>query len=213
MRGCGSPQPAGLGWADFWRQGSLQDLPHKTLPTHKYPTVPPPVKFLYNSIIETPGRLTLYSKMFLDRQKMVDEAFTHYDVNHDGKLDVFEFKWALEAIGFNDETRDIKHKIRVWGDGTHITRDQFKAVITEILQNHDHSKDIDKAFAYFDHMNRGKILFEDLKKRSFELKLRYTEAELHSMIDDFDSDGDGYLTKEEFARIFDRIIVDGDTFY
>lgn len=61
--------------------------------------------------------------------------------------------------------------------------------------------EINRAFDLFDIQGNGTITLEDLSRVAVELNETIDAAELESMIDEFDMDGDGAISRQEFIEI------------
>jgi Ca2+-binding EF-hand superfamily protein len=61
--------------------------------------------------------------------------------------------------------------------------------------------EINRAFDLFDIHGNGTITLEDLSRVALELNETIDAAELESMIDEFDMDGDGAISRQEFIEI------------
>ena len=60
------------------------------------------------------------------------------------------------------------------------------------------------AFDLFDEDKKGKINMKNLKKAVKEINENLSDSELKAIMDEFDTDGDGYITKEDFLKIMDE---------
>ena len=136
-----------------------------------------------------------------EQRKEIDEAWNLFDMNQDGKIDFHEFKVALRALGFDVQKSDIRRWLTEKGDGNYIAQAQFEEVASELIRNRTPEEEIGRAFTLFDRTGRGKILFDDLKRVCLEVGEILPDEELQAMIDEFDIDGDGFINKEEFAKI------------
>lgn len=136
-----------------------------------------------------------------EHRKEIDEAWNLFDMNQDGKIDFHEFKVALRALGFDVQKSEIRRWLTEKGDGNYIVQAQFEEVASELIRNRTPEEEIGRAFTLFDRTGRGKILFDDLKRVCLEVGENLPDEELQAMIDEFDIDGDGFINKEEFAKI------------
>jgi centrin-3 len=79
--------------------------------------------------------------------------------------------------------------------------DAFQRIMAQKIIDRDPREEILRAFELFDTSGKGKIGIEELKKVAKELGEGLSEEEMASMIDEFDLDGDGMITREEFVDI------------
>ena len=73
--------------------------------------------------------------------------------------------------------------------------------MAERILERDPADEIMRAFELFDEGGKGKINLQDLRRVARELGEGLEEEELAAMIDEFDMDGDGAISKEEFLGI------------
>ena len=78
---------------------------------------------------------------------------------------------------------------------------QFQLIMAERISERDPADEIMRAFELFDEGGKGKINLQDLRRVARELGEGLEEEELAAMIDEFDMDGDGAISKEEFLGI------------
>ena len=62
-----------------------------------------------------------------------------------------------------------------------------------------------KAFDLFDSDGTGKISMENVRAASTNLGERLSESEITAMIDEFDRDQDGYISRSEFLYIMQQL--------
>lgn len=136
-----------------------------------------------------------------EQRKEIAEAWNLFDLNQDGKIDFHEFKVALRALGFQVTKADIRRWLQEKGDGEYITMGPFEEVASELMRQRKPEEEVARAFTLFDRSGRGRILFDDLKRVCLEVGEDLTDEELQAMIDEFDIDGDGYINRDEFAKI------------
>merc|ERR1711998_575947 len=62
-----------------------------------------------------------------------------------------------------------------------------------------------KAFKLFDASGGGKIAFKDLKAVAQELGEAMSDNDLQGMMDEADTDGDGYVNETEFLAVMKSV--------
>ena len=73
--------------------------------------------------------------------------------------------------------------------------------MTQKIADRDPQEETLKAFKLFDDDNTGKISVRNLRRVARELGENLSEDELKAMIDEFDKDGDGEISEQEFLSI------------
>merc|ERR1711883_50012 len=113
-----------------------------------------------------PGQLT---EEQLDE---IREAFSLFDSDASGMIDIRELKAAMRALGFEVKNEELKKMV----------------------------EDIEKVFKLFDDDNTNKISFRNLARVAEELGENIDDEELQDMINQADRDGDGEINLDEFYR-------------
>merc|ERR1719378_1437060 len=114
----------------------------------------------------------------------IREAFSLFDSDASGMIDVRELKAAMRAFGFevkNEELKKMVTDIDNDGNGT-IEFVEFLQMMTGKMGEKDTREDIEKVFKLFDDDNTNKISFRNLAR---------VDEELQDMINQADRDGDG----------------------
>merc|ERR1712139_485178 len=126
-----------------------------------------------------PGQLT-------DEQlDEIREAFSLFDSDASGMIDVRELKAAMRALGFevkNEELKKMVMDVDNDGNGT-IEFAEFLQMMT--------GKMGEKVFKLFDDDNTNKISFRNLARVAEELGENIDDEEMQDMINQADRDGDG----------------------
>ncbi|XP_017317406.1 centrin-3 isoform X4 [Ictalurus punctatus] len=73
--------------------------------------------------------------------------------------------------------------------------------LTDRILDRDPKEEVMKAFKLFDDDDSGKISLKNLRRVARELGEDISDEELRAMIDEFDTDGDGEISQEEFLSI------------
>lgn len=78
---------------------------------------------------------------------------------------------------------------------------RFQTLMAARILARNPEEEILRAFDLFDEGGKGKISLADLRRVARELGEGLQEEELVAMIEEFDMDGDGMISREEFVQI------------
>lgn len=133
-----------------------------------------------------------------EQKEEIKEAFDIFDANHDKFLTHPELKVAMRALGFDVTSQDVTQLLR----GQKLMGfDEFESIMTDKIMRRDPLEEITRAFKLFDEEGRGKISLRSLRKVAKDLNESIDDTELAAMIEEFDLDGDGEISLEEFISI------------
>ena len=141
---------------------------------------------------------------------LLKEAFDLFDMEKTGKIDFHELKLTLKAFGFKitkEEMFIIKEKLDPQNTNK-ISFDNFIDLMTQKFSERNPREEAIMAFDLFDEDKKGKINFKNLKKTIKEINENLTDLELKAIIDEFDNDKDGFITKNDFLKIMDEYYFD-----
>jgi Ca2+-binding EF-hand superfamily protein len=150
--------------------------------------------------------------------------FTLFDIDNDQNLSFQEMRVAFRALGFKIPRPELKQLLETYGMISPIALDQHRRKGTEpgqvhvsnlVLSKHaflkiaaekvsarDPAEEVERAFNLFDQDRKGYIVFEDLRRVAHELgETGLEDEELHAMINEFDFDGNGTVTRDTFFAI------------
>merc|ERR1711990_470217 len=116
----------------------------------------------------------------------IREAFSLFDSDASGVIDIRELKAAMRALGFE------------------VKNEELKKMMTAKMGEKDTREDIEKVFKLFDDDNTNKISFRNLARVAEELGENIDDEELQDMINQADRDGDGEINIDEFYRIMKK---------
>merc|ERR1712216_779434 len=133
------------------------------------------------------GRPAKKQKGLSDEQvEEIREAFSLFDSDASGAIDVRELKDAMRALGFevkNEELKKVVSDVDNDGNGTI----EFVEVLGKMSEK-DSREDIEKVFKLFDDDNTNKISFRNLARVAEELGENIDDEELQDMINQADRD-------------------------
>uniref|UniRef100_A0A3Q4GD37 Centrin 3 n=1 Tax=Neolamprologus brichardi TaxID=32507 RepID=A0A3Q4GD37_NEOBR len=112
-----------------------------------------------------------------DQKHEIKEAFELFDTDKDKEIDYHELKVIT-----------LMHVM-------------YGSAVTDRILERDPKEEIMKAFKLFDDDESGKISLRNLRRVARELGENISDEELRSMIEEFDTDGDGEINQEEFLTI------------
>merc|ERR1712103_14105 len=101
----------------------------------------------------------------------IREAFSLFDSDASGMIDIRELKAAMRALGFevkNEELKKMVSDIDNDGNGT-IEFTEFLSMMTGKMGEKDTREDIEKVFKLFDDDSSTKITFKNLARVAEEL--------------------------------------------
>ncbi|KAI0178619.1 hypothetical protein GGR52DRAFT_569528 [Hypoxylon sp. FL1284] len=162
-----------------------------------------------------------------EHRNEINDCFHLFDMNKDEQLDFSEFRYALQALGFSGLSRPdligaFKSAARPRAGWTplpalpnqpppaaapgvvdlRLSRDGFQAVAARYVAARDPREELLKTFALFDRGAKGVVTVDDLRAVVKELGEDVPDAELRGMVDQFDVEAKGGVSREEFLGIF-----------
>lgn len=147
-----------------------------------------------------------------DQINLLKEAFELFDMEKTGTIDYHELKLTMKAFGFTIKKAELLELLKRFdltdNPSNKINFDQFIELMTDKFSERDPREEAKMAFDLFDEEKKGKINIKNLKKAVKEINENLTENELKAIIEEFDTDNDGYITKEDFLKILDEYYFD-----
>eukprot|EP00466_Bigelowiella_natans_P016731 jgi/Bigna1/89126/estExt_fgenesh1_pg.C_440052 len=136
----------------------------------------------------------------------IKEAFTLFDTNHTGTINVRELKAAMRALGFQLKREEVKKMLDdIDKDGnSEITLDEFTNMMAQKMPLRDTKEEILKVFKLFDVDNSGYITLKNLRRICQELGEQLSEQDMAEMIEEADRDQDGQISPDEFYRVMKK---------
>lgn len=115
----------------------------------------------------------------------------------------------MRALGFDVKKQEVLNLMREYdreGSGQ-IEYHDFLEIMTHKISERDPVEEILKAFKLFDEDNTGRISLRNLRRVARELGENLSDDELQAMIDEFDKDGDGEISEQEFLNIMKQTSI------
>ena len=109
----------------------------------------------------------------------------------------------MKALGINLNKSELKimmQKVDKDGNGD-IDFDEFKALMTEKMNERNPEEELRKSFRLYDSDDTGKITFKNLRETANELGEDLTDDEILSMIREADTDGDDQISLDDFIKM------------
>lgn len=133
----------------------------------------------------------------------IKRAFNTFDTNGSRTLDKHEFRFAFRSLGFEmTKTKTDKYFEHYECNDKGMTRDIFEKIALKQYNQQTREEVIEKAFEQFDFDKNSKIGVKDIVAAFHLCGVEKTEKQVMHLIEEFDEDGDGELTYDEFCEIF-----------
>lgn len=133
----------------------------------------------------------------------ITTAFKTFDSNSSNTLDKHEFRFASRALGFEmSKARTDKYFEHYDCNNDGMPLKIFSKIMTKYYQEQTRKEVVEKAFGQFDFDDNSKIGIKDLVAAFHLVGVEKTEKQVEYLIKQFDEDGDGELTYDEFVEIF-----------
>ncbi|KAM9673822.1 uncharacterized protein ACIGJ3_008489 [Trichechus inunguis] len=131
------------------------------------------------------------------------QAFTMFDTNGDGTINVQELGQLMQSLGQNvpeDQLKVLIAMVDTDGDGV-IDFQEFLAAIAKRMKGKDTEENTLAVFREFDVDGNGHITVAELKQAMGKLGVKLSEEEVDGMIREADVDQDGKVNYQEFLRM------------
>lgn len=140
-----------------------------------------------------------------DQMNLIKEAFDMFDIEKEGMIELYEVSLALKAFKFNaskEELKKLSGKYKI--ENGKISFNDYIDLMTDKFSLRDPKEEALLAFDLFDEEKKGKIGLKNLKKCVKELDEKINDQDLKAIIEEFDTDNDGYITRDEFLKILEE---------
>merc|ERR1719253_1707938 len=114
-----------------------------------------------------------------EQRQEIKEAFDTFDSENTGKMEYYELKVAIRAMGFDIKKQEAQDLMARYDreDTGYIGFEAFEEIMTARYANQDPMEEIRKAFELFDEEKRGKISFRNLRRIARDLGEKLTDEE------------------------------------
>lgn len=157
-----------------------------------------------------------------EQREEINEAFSLFDLDKDGRVDYHELKVALKALGFDLAKSEVLAMLQAHGtpasgggerggqgggvsflgpDRLLLPHGAFVNLAAGMIAARDPRDEILRAFDLFDAGGNGMIRLEDLRRVAKELGEGLSDEELQAMIEEFDVRGEGGIDRDAFLGI------------
>ncbi|XP_022819148.1 caltractin-like [Spodoptera litura] len=159
---------------------------------------------------EKPKEKTVSAKLMLTEEQQRDllEAFNLLDYTGEGKIKAEDFRVAIKALGYEPTKEELQKMVNGVDKGNtgRLSFENFQTAIMRKIMSLDNDGDIMKSFRLYDMDDTGLISFNNLKKVTRILEIPQTDEEIEEMIDDADTDMNGFVSVEEFMKIIKNCV-------
>ena len=104
-------------------------------------------------------------------------------------------KYALPPIGWPPERGECTPPWRQFSQQT------IQAIAGQLFAKRDPMEELRRAFRLFDIDSKGVITADDLQRVSREIGQALEDSEIQNMIQEFDSNGKGGVSEDEFIKL------------
>lgn len=131
------------------------------------------------------------------------EAFQIFDKDGDGSITTKELGTVMRSLGQNPSDEDLQQMIAEVDQDKSGTIDfrEFLGLMAKKMKETDTEEDLIEAFKVFDRDGNGLISAHELRFVMSSAGERMSETDIDEMIQEADTDGDGYINYKEFVRI------------
>ena len=131
------------------------------------------------------------------------EAFQIFDKDGDGSITTKELGTVMRSLGQNPSDDEIKAMIEEVDVDKSETIDfkEFLGLMAKKMKKSDTEEELIEAFRIFDRDGNGKISAHELRFVMLSSGEELTEQDIQTIIQEADTDGDGYIDYQEFVRI------------
>ncbi|KAJ8568978.1 hypothetical protein K7X08_037193 [Anisodus acutangulus] len=152
----------------------------------------------------TPKSSPNISRRYSSREDEFREVFRHFDTDNDGKISAFELRAYFGTIGehmSHEDAQEIIDELDTDGD-SFIDFDDFKKLLVQKEGSTEDDESLKSAFEMYElEKGRGRITPKSLQRVLSRLGDPKSYDECVTMIQVYDTDGNGELDYHEFHQM------------
>jgi len=152
----------------------------------------------------SPAKAKFLDKLTKEDIENYKAAFSFYDKNRDGVIDVKDLLHILRNVGENpteDEIDLLVNEFTLDYGRKKIDFQEFLTKLAERDEKKNSTEDLRTAFQMFDVNKDGGITVRELRELMVKLNDNITDAEVIEMMDAADLNQDGYIDFDEFVAM------------
>lgn len=138
-----------------------------------------------------------------DQKQEIEDVFKIIDENGNGSIDKQELVKGLRCLGLNPTNSDIKELLDKFdrNNDDALNLSEFAELYIEYTQkNSSVEEDLAEQFKKLDVDGSGYIDIEELRKVLSHGDEKLSDEEIQEVVNEFDTNGDGKITLEEFIN-------------
>eukprot|EP01045_Picozoa_sp_COSAG04_P007086 COSAG04_NODE_361_length_15860_cov_18.114904_10_plen_1886_part_00 len=146
-----------------------------------------------------------------ERTQQLKDLFKLFDKDDSDSIDAKELSTVVRALGLNPSNADLENLMAKFDkdESGSISFAEFESMHSECMQDIDSQEKLKKSFEIFDQDGNGYVSAEELRKTLTSLGEKLTFDEAKEMINEADTDRDGQINYEEFAKLMISEVPDG----
>ncbi|CAF3318729.1 unnamed protein product [Rotaria socialis] len=140
-----------------------------------------------------------------NQEQQLRDAFDLFDRNRSGDISKKELKKVLKTLGIKANEKELQALInQMDADGSgKIDFNEFKAVMGNKYFSRHSTANLEAAFSSFDSDGNGFLTIDELQNVMSRMGRHMTLSEIKAMVQSLDTNKDGKISFNEFAKLFD----------
>ena len=140
--------------------------------------------------------------MASEESDQIAELFRQADTSNDGSISLKELGKMFKGLGIKLSVKDARAFVHKYDkDGSKsIDLEEFRALITDVLNADNSYKQAYAAFQQFDTDGSNTITVAEVREACQYLDDKLSEEQIGEMVQRMDQDGNGIIDFDEFAK-------------